>query len=93
MRSYPPFCAILIRFEFNYWIITLRDKDSYLRNPIANGRPQLTLREESHGFLEREKAERNSREKKREKSSPAKPFPNQPRCAHVLRIAADLNQP
>ena len=29
----------------------------------------------------------------REKSSPAKPFPNQRHCPHVLRIAAVLNQP
>ena len=36
---------------------------------------------------------RETREKKRENRSPAKPFPNQRRCAHVLRIAAVLNQP
>ena len=51
------------------------------------------LERESHGFLERENAERNSREKEREKSSPAIPILNQRRCAHVLRIAAVLNQP
>ena len=36
---------------------------------------------------------RETREKKRENCSPANPIPNQRRCAHVLRIAAVLNQP
>ena len=36
---------------------------------------------------------RETRGKIREKSSPVNPFPNQRRCAHVLRIAAVLNQP
>ena len=35
----------------------------------------------------------NSLAQIREKSSPANPIPNQPRCAHVLRIAVDTNQP
>ena len=52
-------------------------------------------RESPTKFLEREnqKLAENSLAQIREKSSPANPIPNQPRCAHVLRIAADTNQP
>ena len=48
-------------------------------------------------ILERESVAEISREKIREKSErivlPLNPIPNQRRCAHVLRIAAVLNQP
>ena len=33
------------------------------------------------------------REKSERKVLPLNPIPNQPRCAYVLRIAADTNQP
>ena len=57
----------------------------------------MTLRERDSRILERESVAEISREKirekKREKSSPAKPILIQPRYTHVLRIAADTNQP
>ena len=43
--------------------------------------------------LERESLGRIFLEPKTERIVLPKPFPNQPRCAHVLRIAADTNQP
>ena len=36
---------------------------------------------------------RENKREKREKVLPLNPIPNQRRCAHVLRIAAVLNQP
>ena len=58
----------------------------------------IKIRErKSHGSKEfscgRNSRERNQREKARELFSRINPIPNQRRCAHVLRIAAVLNQP
>ena len=92
MRSYlSPIHAIRIRFESG-----IVGSGFLLKETLQHGRPfKRTLREKkkkSHGKT-RVVAEKILAQKPREKSSPLNPIPIQRRCAHVLSIAAVLNQP
>ena len=89
-----------VRFESDSyresWDNHLGARDSYLRNPNAHmANHSIEKKRESPTALNKKTwpkfPRRKIREKKREESSPAKPFLNQPCCAHVLKIVAVLN--
>ena len=96
IRSYPPIRDS--NSNSNSRLSDDRDKarDFYLKESLAclAGHPK----QEYPTAIQRKVAEnspkiREKRKKNREKSSLEARFPIQPRCAHVLRIAAVLNQP